>query len=162
MLFRSIDVRVYELEQIPDLDKKRKHSIEVVVDRLIVQPNSKQRLAESFETALAIADDVALVEVLSSKGSEPGEELLFSARYACPHCGYSLNELEPRVFSFNNPAGACPDCDGLGARQFFDPDRVIQDGTVSLAAGSISGWGTRNLFVFNRLHCRPRASVFDF
>ena len=132
-----------------------------MVDRLIVQPNSKQRLAESFETALALADDVALVEVLSSKDNEPGEELLFSARYACPHCGYSLNELEPRVFSFNNPAGACPDCDGLGARQFFDPDRVIQDDSLSLAAGAISGWARRNAFFFNLLHSLSEHYDFD-
>ena len=148
-----IDGVVYEMDEIPSLDKKRKHTIEVVVDRVVVGPQSAQRLAESFETALALTDGLALVQVLPDDEYTEGESHLFSALFACPHCGYSLSELEPRLFSFNNPAGACPDCDGLGVRQFFDPDRVVHDKSLSLAAGAIAGWDRRNAFYFNLINC---------
>jgi excinuclease ABC subunit A len=156
-----IDGAVCELDTPPDLDRKRKHSIEVVVDRIVVRSSDAQRLAESFETALAVADGLALIEVLPDEGHGRGTDLLFSARYACPQCGYNLTELEPRLFSFNNPAGACPDCDGLGARQFFDPDRVIHDDSLSLAAGAIAGWDRRNAFYFQMLNCLAEHYDFD-
>ena len=156
-----IDGDIYDLDSPPTIDKKRKHTIEVVVDRIVVKPDLAQRLAESFETALAIADGLALVQVLPGDDGEPGNEILFSARYACPHCGYNLSELEPRLFSFNNPAGACPECDGLGARQFFDPQRVIVDDTLSLAAGAIAGWDRRNAFYFQMLTCLSEHYGFD-
>ena len=155
-----IDGTVYELDEAPALDKKKKHSIDVVIDRVVVHPDSAQRLAESFETALALANDIAVIQLVDQQGVG-GEELLFSARYACPHCGYSLDELEPRMFSFNNPAGACPTCDGLGARQFFDPDRVVHDSSLSLAAGAIAGWDRRNAFYFNLLNCLAEHYGFD-
>ncbi len=156
-----IDGDIYDLDSPPTIDKKRKHTIEVVVDRIVVKPDLAQRLAESFETALAIADGLALVQVLPGDDGEPGNEILFSARYACPHCGYNLSELEPRLFSFNNPAGACPECDGLGARQFFDPQRVVVDDTLSLAAGAIAGWDRRNAFYFQMLTCLSDHYGFD-
>ncbi len=156
-----IDGDIYDLDSPPTIDKKRKHTIEVVVDRIVVKPDLAQRLAESFETALAIADGLALVQVLPGDDGEPGNEILFSARYACPHCGYNLSELEPRLFSFNNPAGACPECDGLGARQFFDPQRVVVDDTLSLAAGAIAGWDRRNAFYFQMLTCLSEHYGFD-
>ncbi len=156
-----IDGDIYDLDSPPTIDKKRKHTIEVVVDRIVVKPDLAQRLAESFETALAIADGLALVQALPGDDGEPGNEILFSARYACPHCGYNLSELEPRLFSFNNPAGACPECDGLGARQFFDPQRVVVDDTLSLAAGAIAGWDRRNAFYFQMLTCLSEHYGFD-
>ena len=156
-----IDGEIYELDETPVLDKKRKHTIEVVIDRVIVKPDISQRLAESFETALGIADGLALVQVLPKDGEVDGAEMLFSARYACPHCGYNLSELEPRLFSFNNPAGACSRCDGLGVRQFFDPAIVIHDESLSLAAGAISGWDRRNAFYFQMLNCLSEHYGFD-
>ena len=147
-----IDGTVFDIDDTPDLDKKRKHTIEVVVDRFRVKPGIEQRLAESFETALDLAEGVALAAPMTGEG----ETLIFSARYACPHCGYSLSELEPRLFSFNNPAGACPACDGLGVRQFFDPERVIHHPELTLAEGAIKGWDRRSVYYFQLL-----ASVAD-
>ena len=117
-----IDGRIYELDEAPALDKKRKHSIEVVVDRFKVREDLQQRLAESFETAIGLADGIAIIAPMDG---EEGEETTFSARFACPECGHSISELEPRLFSFNNPAGACPTCDGLGVKQFFDALRLV-------------------------------------
>ncbi|MGB5096461.1 MAG: excinuclease ABC subunit UvrA [Porticoccaceae bacterium] len=142
-----IDGRVHELDETPKLAKNRKHSIEVVVDRLRVKPELRLRLTESFETALKLAEGLAVVSFMD--GDQP--ERLFSARFACPICNYSIDELEPRVFSFNNPSGACPTCDGLGVRQFFDLDRVIQHPEASISEGAIRGWDRRNLFYFNML-----------
>ncbi|MGC8120942.1 excinuclease ABC subunit UvrA [Marinobacter sp. VGCF2001] len=142
-----VDGTVYDIDDIPALDKKRKHQIDVVVDRFKVKEGLEQRLAESFETALALADGIALVAPMDGKG----EEHTFSARYACTQCGYSLSELEPRLFSFNNPAGACPTCDGLGVRQFFDAEKVIQSPEATLASGAIKGWDRRAVYYFQML-----------
>ena len=131
-----VDGDLFELDEPPELDLKRKHSIEVVVDRFRVRDDLRTRLAESFETALKLSNGIARVAWLD----EPDRpELIFSARYACPVCGYSLPELEPRLFSFNNPAGACPSCDGLGVEQFFDPAKVVVHPELSLAGGAVRG-----------------------
>ncbi|MBL1264478.1 excinuclease ABC subunit UvrA [Candidatus Methylomicrobium oryzae] len=138
-----IDGTVYELEEAPALDLKKKHTIEVIVDRFKVREDIALRLAESFETALRIADGMAIAACL-----DDGTELLFSERYACPHCGYSLTELEPRIFSFNNPKGACTSCDGLGVREYFDPELVVHNPDISLAGGAIRGWDRRNAYYY--------------
>ncbi|MGH8710072.1 MAG: excinuclease ABC subunit UvrA [Burkholderiales bacterium] len=151
-----INGKVYEIDNLPKLQKTRKHTIEVVVDRLKVRPDVKQRLAESFETALRHADGRALaVEI------ESGREHLFSAKFACPVCSYSLPELEPRLFSFNNPMGACPRCDGLGQISFFDPKRVVAFPHLSLASGAIKGWDRRNQFYFQMLASLASHYQFD-
>ncbi|WP_341581306.1 excinuclease ABC subunit UvrA [Marinobacter metalliresistant] len=142
-----IDGTVYDIDDAPALDKKRKHQIDVVVDRFKVKPGLEQRLAESFETALELSDGIALVAPMSGEG----EEHTFSARYACTQCGYALSELEPRLFSFNNPAGACPTCDGLGVKQFFDPEKIVQHPEATLAAGAIKGWDRRAVYYFQML-----------
>ena len=156
-----IDGEVVELDEPPVLRKNLKHSIEVVVDRLVVREGQAQRLAESFETALDLSEGIARVLLLPGEAGDEERELLFSSRYACPHCGYSISELEPRLFSFNNPAGACPGCDGLGVEQFFDPGKVIYDDGLSLAAGALQGWDRRNSFYFNLLKCLARHYGFD-
>ena len=151
-----IDGNVYEMDELPKLAKTQKHTLAVVVDRLKVRADVKQRLAESFETALRHADGRAL-----AVNMETNEETLFSARYACPVCDYSLTELEPRLFSFNNPAGACPKCDGLGVIQFFDAKRVVAFPHLSLAAGAIKGWDKRNPFYFQLLQSLALHYGFD-
>jgi excinuclease ABC subunit A len=151
-----IDGEVHEIDGLPKLKKNVKHTVEVVVDRLKVRADVKQRLAESFETALRHADGRAIaVEV------DGGREHLFSAKFACPVCSYSLPELEPRLFSFNNPMGACPRCDGLGAISFFDPKRVVAFPDLSLASGAIKGWDRRNQFYFQMLQCLAAHYGFD-
>ncbi len=142
-----INGRIHDLDEAPALEKNKKHSIEVVVDRFKVRSDLQLRLAESFETALNLADGVALIAPMDD---EPGDELTFSARFACPICGHSISELEPRLFSFNNPAGACGTCDGLGVKQFFDSRRLV-NGELTLAEGAIRGWDRRNVYYFQML-----------
>jgi excinuclease ABC subunit A len=137
-----VDGTVYELDEVPPLNRKLKHDIDVVVDRFKVRPEMRQRLAESFEAALKLADGLALVVPYGDPDDR--ETQSFSAKMACPHCGYALAELEPRLFSFNAPHGACPACDGLGQLQVFDPDRVVAHPELSLAAGAVRGWDRRN------------------
>ena len=151
-----IDGTVYEIDAIPKLDKNKKHTIEVVVDRLKVRPDVKQRLAESFETALRHSDGRAIAVEMDS-----GTEHVFSAKFACPICGYSLPELEPRLFSFNNPMGACSRCDGLGTISFFDAKRVVAFPHLSLAGGAIKGWDRRNQFYFQMLSGLAAHYKFD-
>jgi excinuclease ABC subunit A len=138
---------VVDLDDAPKLDKKKKHTIEVVVDRFKVRADLKLRLAESFETALSLAE--GLVSISYMDGEAP--DRLFSSKHACPICDYSLSELEPRLFSFNNPAGACASCDGLGVKQFFDEDKVVLNPEASLSAGAIRGWDKRNIYYFHML-----------
>ncbi len=151
-----VDGRVYELEALPKLAKNRKHTVEVVVDRLRVAPDAKQRLAESFETALRHSDGRALAVEMDT-----GREHMFSSRFACPVCSYALPELEPRLFSFNNPMGACPECDGLGIITFFDPKRVVAFPHLSLGAGAIRGWDRRNQFYYQLLMSLAKHYGFD-
>ena len=143
-----VNGQIYDLDDLPALDKKRKHDIEAVVDRFKVRDDIALRLAESFETALNLSDGLAIVHFMD--GEEPNR--VFSSRFACPVCNFSIEELEPRVFSFNNPAGACPTCDGLGIKQFFDVDLVMQYPEASIAEGAIRGWDRRNFFYFNMLN----------
>ena len=155
-----IDGVVTELDQVPELDLYKKHDIEVVVDRFKVRPDLKLRLAESFETAVRLSDGVARVVPMGDSDKEDAEELVFSSRFACHQCGYSLNELEPRIFSFNNPAGACPGCDGLGVEQYFDPARVVQHDELTLPGGAIRGWDRRNAYYFQLI--KSLASHYKF
>lgn len=150
-----VDGEVYAIEEIPKLQKNIKHDIDVVIDRVKVRADIKQRLAESFETALRLGNERALALEMDSK-----EEHWFSARFACPVCSYSLQELEPRLFSFNNPVGACPSCDGLGSMNYFDSERVVMHPDLSLAAGAIKGWDKRNTFYFQMI--QSLANHFDF
>ena len=147
---------IFEVDQLPTLKKNDKHSIEVVVDRIKVRPDIQQRLAESFETALRLADGKAMIVDMDT-----GKEMIFSSKFACPVCSYSLQELEPRLFSFNNPMGACPSCDGLGHQSFFDPKRIVAHPDLSLASGAIKGWDRRNQFYFKLLQTLAKHGGFD-
>ncbi|MCC5901290.1 MAG: excinuclease ABC subunit UvrA [Halomonas sp.] len=153
----QIDGQVLELDDIAPLDKRKKHDISVVVDRFKVRDDIAQRLAESFETALNLADGTAMIHFMDGEQSD----LVFSSRFACPVCGYSLSELEPRMFSFNNPAGACPTCDGLGVQQYFDPEKLISHPELSLAEGVIKGWDRRNIYYFTQLQALARHYRFE-
>ncbi|MGR5133989.1 excinuclease ABC subunit UvrA [Vibrio alfacsensis] len=152
-----IDGETCDLSDPPTLELHKKHTIEVVVDRFKVRPDLQQRLAESFETTLELSGGIAVVAPMDGDG----EEVIFSANFACPICGYSMQELEPRLFSFNNPAGACGTCDGLGVQQYFDPSRVIQDGSLSLAQGAIRGWDQKNYYYFQMLSSLADHYGFD-
>lgn len=153
-----VDGDVYDLSDPPTLELQKKHTIEVVVDRFRIRDDLKLRLAESIETVLSITNGIVKVANLDDPKAE---EYLFSANFACPICGYSISELEPRLFSFNNPAGACPECDGLGVQQYFDPNRIVQMPEVSLAAGAIKGWDRRNFYYFQMLKSLAEHYKFD-
>ena len=153
-----IDGELVELDTPPKLSLRRKHTIEVVVDRFKVRADVQQRLAESFETALKLADGLVRVALMDDTDAP---ELVFSAKFACPQCGYSLSELEPRIFSFNNPAGACPTCDGLGVKQVFDPQHVVRHPEKSLAEGAIRSWDRRNPYFFQMLTSLSEHYDFD-
>lgn len=153
-----IDGQLFELDDPPELELHKKHNIEVVIDRFKVREDMQQRLAESFETALKLAGGLVRVAWMD----EPErDELLFSANFACPSCGYSLEELEPRLFSFNNPVGACPTCDGLGVEQYFDAAKIISNHEISLAGGAIRGWDKRSSFYFQLLQALAKHYDFD-
>lgn len=153
-----IDGNVCDLSDPPELDLHKKHTIEVVVDRFKVREDLQLRLAESFETALQLTSGSAKIAYMDDPEQQ---ELVFSANFACPHCGYSIAELEPRLFSFNNPAGACPTCDGLGTRQFFDPSRVVSNPELSLSGGAIRGWDKRSYYYFQMLQAIADHYKFD-
>jgi len=151
-----IDGVVCELDEAPALDLKKKHTIEVIVDRFKIRDDVALRLSESFETALRIAGGIAIAACMDND-----TQLLFSERYACPHCGYSLSELEPRIFSFNNPKGACGTCDGLGVKQHFDPELIIHNPDISLAGGAIRGWDRRNAYYYQLITSLANHYRFD-
>jgi excinuclease ABC subunit A len=156
-----VDGVVYELDEVPELEAKKKHNIELVVDRFKVREDIKTRLAESFETALLLANDIATIAWIDNDADDAAKaDLIFSAKFACPLCGYNLQELEPRLFSFNNPAGACPECEGLGHNNFFDPERVISP-HLSLAGGAIRGWDRRNAYYFSIIQSLAKHYDFD-
>jgi excinuclease ABC subunit A len=152
-----IDGIVVDLDQTPDLEKNKKHTIEAVVDRFKVREDLQIRLAESFETAIELSSGTATISYMDGDG----EDQMFSALFACPECGYSISELEPRLFSFNNPAGACESCDGLGVKQFFDESRIIQHPEASLAEGAIRGWDRRSVYYFHMLSSLAEHYGFD-
>ncbi len=156
-----VDGEVFDIDALPTLEKNRKHTIEAVVDRLKVRPDMKQRLAESFETALRHSDGKALAVLMDANATDTDREILFSAKFACPVCDYALPELEPRIFSFNNPMGACPKCDGLGQITFFDPTRVVAFPHMSLASGAVKGWDRRNAFFYRMLESLAQHYGFD-
>ena len=151
-----VDGKVVELADLPVLVKNEKHDIDVVIDRLKVRPDMLQRIAESMETALRLADGRALVLDLDT-----GTEHAFNAKFACPHCSFAIGELEPRLFSFNSPLGACPDCEGLGEQSFFDPARIVAFPDISLASGAIKGWDKRNAYYFAMLESLAKHYGFD-
>jgi len=159
-----VDGDIYPIDDVPALELRKKHTIEVVIDRFRVRPDLKQRLAESFETALVLSDGLALLSPMDEAdetGSGAPVEKLLSSRYSCIHCDYSLQEVEPRMFSFNNPNGACPGCDGLGIAQFFDPERVVSNPHVSLAGGAVRGWDRRNAYYFQIIKALSEHYGFD-
>ena len=172
-----IDGRIHEMDALPELDPRRRHTIEAVIDRIRLRPDAQQRLAESFETALRLSDGLARVILLDrtagaespaqaqeqppTEGMREADELVFSSRHACPICGYSVPPLEPKLFSFNNPVGACPACDGLGTQQFFDPRRVVGHPDLSLASGAVRGWDRRNQHFFQLIQSLARHYGFD-
>ena len=155
-----IDGTIYELEEAPKLDLRRKHTIEVVIDRLKVDPDIQSRLADSIETALNLSGGLITILIQSEDGKND-KELVYSSKFACSICGYSITELEPRLFSFNNPSGACPTCDGLGVKQFMDPDKVVYDDTLSLSSGAIRHWDRHNFYYFSMLSSLARHYKFD-
>src|SRR5439155_27254281 len=151
-----VDGATHEAADVPKLKKAEKHDIDVVIDRIKVQPGLQQRLAESFEAALRIADGRAIALEMDTS-----REHLFSSKFACPVCSYSLSELEPRLFSFNSPVGACPSCDGLGLTTVFDPERVVAFPSLSLASGAVKGWDRRNGYTFSLLESVAKQYAFD-
>src|SRR5450631_1618856 len=153
-----IDGAVVELDQAPALDVRRKHTVEAIIDRFKVRPDLGQRLAESFETALRLGSGVARVAFMDDTKRS---ELIFSNKFACPICNYSLSELEPRLFSFNSPIGACPSCDGLGTQEFFDPEKIVANPNLSLAGGAVRGWDRRNAYYFQLIQSLARHTKFD-
>ena len=152
-----VDGVITELDDLPELEANKKHTIEVIVDRFKVREGIEQRLAESFETTIAMTDGVAVIAYMDDDQSD---EIVFSSKYACPVCGYSITELEPRLFSFNNPVGACSDCDGIGNKDYFDPGRVVLNPSISLAGGAVRGWDRRNAYYYSLL--QGLADHYDF